>query len=124
MNIDIINLIVSFIYQILVSIGYFAMFRKSGRKGWYGLIPSFRDYQMAVTVEHEEEGRTYFILSACAFVSNLIYVYYKEGTNLWIIFSSLTLAFQLSALFFGVRIFMRSAGFITDRGNGSSSGYL
>ena len=106
MNIDIINLIVSFIYQILVSIGYFAMFRKSGRKGWYGLIPSFRDYQMAVTVEHEEEGRTYFILSACAFVSNLIYVYYKEGTNLWIIFSSLTLAFQLSALFFGVRIFL------------------
>ncbi len=106
MNTDIINLTANLIYYILVSIGYFGLFRKSGRKGWYGFIPGFRDYQLAVTVEHEEEGRTYFILSACAFVSNLIYVYYSEGTNLWIFFASLTLALQLSALFYGVRIFL------------------
>ena len=51
MNTDIINLTANLIYYILVSIGYFGLFRKSGRKGWYGFVPGFRDYQLAVTVE-------------------------------------------------------------------------
>ena len=61
---DLIALMINAISQILSTIGYFAMFRKSGRKGRYAFIPGIRDYQLAVTAEHEEEGRTYFILAA------------------------------------------------------------
>ena len=51
---------VTILVYIFSSLGYRKMFQKGGLKGWYGFVPVFREYQLAVLAEHEEEGRTYF----------------------------------------------------------------
>ncbi|MCR4590925.1 MAG: ABC transporter ATP-binding protein [Lachnospiraceae bacterium] len=97
-----------FIFQILHNlceiIGYYGVFKKSGRKGWYALFPGIRDYQLAVTAEREEEGKTYFILCSCSFLANTLYHGFAEDSAMRILFSFVSLAFQISSLFYGVRI--------------------
>ena len=101
---DIISILENGIYQLLFTIGSFGMLKKSGKKGWYAFIPGIREYELAVTAEQEEEGRTYLILSASSFFSNIIYILFEAGTPMWMFFSFVTLAFHISALFFSIRI--------------------
>ena len=101
---DIISILENGIYQLLFAIGSFGMLKKSGKKGWYAFIPGIREYELAVTAEQEEEGRTYLILSASSFFSNIIYILFEAGTPMWMFFSFVTLAFHISALFFSIRI--------------------
>jgi len=103
---DAFSLTSDLIYQLCMISGYYALFKKSGRKGWYALLPGVRDYQLSVTAGHEEEGKTFFILSACSFVCNMIYIYYDEGSTMWIIFGSAFLALSLSSFFYSIRIYM------------------
>ena len=92
--------------DIALIIGCFALFRKSGRKGWYAIIPGIREYQLGVTAEHEEEGRIYFILSACETLSEWIRACYAEGSPMWFFFFFISTALWLSASFYGIRIFL------------------
>ncbi len=103
---DGVSIAMELVRQICLIVGYRALFKKSGRKSWYAFFPGIRDYQLAVTAEHEEEGKTFFILSACSFLCNLIVVYYEAGTSMWFLFSFILLAFELSILFYGIRIYL------------------
>ena len=44
--------------------GLWAMFLKSGLKGWWALIPGAREYQLARCAGREPEGRVYSVTSA------------------------------------------------------------
>lgn len=103
---DVFSLTSDLIHQLFMIFGYYALFKKSGRKGWYALFPGVRDYQLAVTAEHEEEGKTFFILSACSFVCKLIYIYFDEGSTMYIIFGSVSFALGLSSFFYSIRIYI------------------
>ena len=103
---DIFSLTSDLIHQLFMIFGYYALFKKSGRKGWYALLPGVRDYQLAVTAEHEEEGKTFFILSACSFVCKLIYIYFEEGSPMWFTFIFIYLALLISSFFYSIRIYM------------------
>ena len=52
------------IVYVIKAAGCCALLKKCGRRPWLGLIPAVCDYEIAVAVEKEEEGRIYFILSA------------------------------------------------------------
>ncbi len=106
MDLDIIACIFQLVSQLALSMGYFFIFRKSGKKGWYGFIPALRDYELAVIAEHEEEGRTYFILNACYFVSKQIYIYYDSGSPMQVFFAFITIALAVSSLFYSIRIYL------------------
>ena len=103
---DIFSLTSDLIHQLFMIFGYYALFKKSGRKGWYALFPGVRDYQLAVTAEHEEEGKTFFILSACSFVCRLIYICFEEGSAMWFTFIFIYLALLISSFFYSIRIYM------------------
>ena len=103
---DIFSLTSDLIHQLCMIFGYYALFKKSGRKGWYALFPGVRDYQLAVTAEHEEEGKTFFILSACSFVCRLIYICFEEGSAMWFTFIFIYLALLISSFFYSIRIYM------------------
>ncbi len=103
---DIISLTTDLLFQLCMIFGYWALFKKSGRKGWYALLPGVRDYQLSITAEHEEEGKTLFILTACFFVCRLIYICFDEGSAMWIVFGSISFALALSSFFYSIRIYI------------------
>ncbi len=90
--------------NILNIIGYYGIFKKSGKKGWYAILPGIRDYVLAVTAEREEEGKTYCILTACYFLSDIMFCIYEKGSMMWTLFSFLSIGFGLSALFYSIHI--------------------
>ena len=95
---------IDLIKNLLKTIGYYGIFKKCGRKGLYAIFPGIRDYELAVAAEREEEGKTYFILTACYFLADITYCLYEEGTVMWTLFSFISIAFGLSALFYSIRI--------------------
>ncbi len=94
------------IQWLLTSIGCFRLFRKDGIKGIYAFIPGVREYMLAIMSEREEEGRTYFILTVCYYLSIITASIFDEGSmmhNFWIIAG---IAIYIAVLFFSVKIFL------------------
>ena len=66
--------IIGILSSALYYAGLWAMFLKSGLKGWWALIPGAREYQLARCAGREPEGRVYSVTSAALTVINLIMV--------------------------------------------------
>ena len=49
-------------FAILYVAGLWGMFKKSGVKSWYSLIPAVREYQLACCAGRETEGRVFSVL--------------------------------------------------------------
>ncbi len=92
--------------RLMLMIGGFAILRKSGKKGWYSIIPGVREYMFAVIADHEEEGRTFFILSACTHLFEIIQAFYEDGTPMWFFFALIYASLWISAAFYGIRIYL------------------
>ncbi|MBR5116215.1 MAG: ABC transporter ATP-binding protein [Lachnospiraceae bacterium] len=103
---ELVSIVFGLITYLIASIGYCALFRKSGRKPLYAFVPVVRDYQLAVSVEREEEGRTYCIMMACGYLANLSQILYPEGTTLYILLVAIRLVFQIAALVYAIRIYL------------------
>ena len=62
----------SSVYQtieyILVTIGYFGIFKKCGVKRYWALIPFAREYHLSLCADKEEDGRKYAIIDAALVV--------------------------------------------------------
>ncbi len=94
-----------FVY-IFSSLGYRKMFIKGGLKGWYGFVPVFREYQLAVLAEHEEEGRTYCILVGCELVAQMLAGTMNGSTNLAVLLNGIWYAFRLAVVIYSIRIYL------------------
>ena len=54
---------VELIFAILYVAGLWGMFQKSGLKGWYALIPVYREYELALCAGREVEGRVFSLMA-------------------------------------------------------------
>ena len=52
--------------------GLWGLFRKSGVKSWWALIPGARDYQLARCAGREPEGRVFSLTGAASAIANLV----------------------------------------------------
>jgi len=79
------------ILSILISFGYWGIFRKCGMKGYYALIPCYKNYCVGHCTDQEAEGRELFIVSIIRTVLMLadsICGHYRI-TGYWVLFLAL-----------------------------------
>lgn len=94
------------IVYVIKAAGCCALLKKCGRRPWLGLIPAVCDYEIAVAVEKEEEGRIYFILSALMSIFTVIQHYYQDKQVFNVMFGLIVLALSIAYTFYGVRIYL------------------
>ena len=102
------------LFGILYMTGFWKMFKKSGLKGWWALIPFAREYQMSRCAGREPEGR---VLSTAMFFERLLgsfrympflYAQNAGGMNPQAavnIFDVLVFAFSLVEIVYSVRVY-------------------
>ena len=68
-------------FAILYVAGLWGMFKKSGVKSWYSLIPAVREYQLACCAGRETEGRVFSVLGLVKTVLNVSIVLLDYSTE-------------------------------------------
>ena len=68
-------------FAILYVAGLWGMFKKSGVKSWYSLIPALREYQLACCAGRETEGRVFSVLGLVKTVLNVSIVLLDYSTE-------------------------------------------
>ncbi len=97
---------ISFMEWLITGIGCFALFKKDGIKRIYAFVPGAVQYQLAVMAEKEDEGKTYFALSVCKVLSQLVSGMFESGSNMVLFWNVVYLSISMAQLLFGIRIFM------------------
>ena len=68
-------------FAILYVAGLWGLFKKSGVKSWYSLIPAVREYQLACCAGRETEGRVFSVLGLVKTVLNVSIVLLDYSTE-------------------------------------------
>ena len=68
-------------FAILYVAGLWGLFKKSGVKSWYSLIPALREYQLACCAGRETEGRVFSVLGLVKTVLNVSIVLLDYSTE-------------------------------------------
>ena len=100
------GLIIEIVEWLLIGIGCFALFGKDKIKRIYAFIPGVVQYQLAVMVEKEEEGRTYFVLYICGILSDMISWMFAEDSSMALFWAVVSLSIAMARKLFSVRIFL------------------
>lgn len=64
--------VIGIIQYILVTIGYFFIFKKCGVRKIFAFVPVAREYNIALCADKEKEGRTYSVLTAIVYVITIL----------------------------------------------------
>ena len=94
----------SVVTYILLSIGYWMIFKKFGKKPWLGLIPFARDYQLAVCADREEEGRLYVLFAGLLRVLLSASSFMESGSGLQALFTMFALIVLIPSIVYSIRI--------------------
>ena len=70
----------SIITWILTAAGLWKIFKKCGKKGWWGLIPGFRMYQLGVCADRAQDGVMCLNLEIITFVAQIIQHFINEDS--------------------------------------------
>ena len=98
-------------FRILYIVGAWCLLKKSGLKGWYSLIPWFREYQLARCASREPEGRVYFITSMVITILSMLNIclQWNQDDPTLMTFVPLILAVLISVMImhfiYNIRIF-------------------
>jgi len=94
----------SVVTYILLSIGYWMIFKKFGKKPWLGLIPFARDYQLAVCADREEEGRLYVLFTGLLRVLMSASSFMESGSGLQALITMIALIVLIPSIVYSIRI--------------------
>ena len=64
--------ILNVIIYVLYIVGLWRIFVKCKKKGWWSIIPGFREYQLARCADKEDDGRVYLFISILTFIFSII----------------------------------------------------
>ena len=98
--------IFSMISRILVTIGFWHIFKKCGVKSWYSLIPFVREYQLSLCADKENDGRTYTVVSAFEIILQIVLFGVKEESRAWLIISLILIALLITRAVYSIRIYL------------------
>ena len=101
----------SLILMLLYIVGLIGVFRKSGLKWWWALVPCYRHFQLSRCAGRESEGRMYYLTSLAMVALNVTstLVLKEQGESLSgiaVLFLILMLTVRIAHFFYGVRIFL------------------
>ncbi len=65
-------LIIEIIIIALYILGTWKIFIKCQKKGWWSIIPGFREYQLAKCADRETDGRVYLVVSIMTYICTVI----------------------------------------------------
>jgi len=94
------------IRYVLVSIGYWGIFKKCGVKPYYSWIPLAREYHIGVCANREKEARTFTIIAALSEVLGLINNLSNKDTTFFLILAVVTLSLQIALVVYMIRIYL------------------
>lgn len=101
----------SLVFMLLYILGLIGIFKKSGIKWWWSLVPCYRDYQLARCAGRESEGRVYFLTAASMVVLNLITMFFsfhetEELNGRDLLITVLILTIVIIRFVYGLRIYL------------------
>ncbi|WP_044932680.1 ATP-binding cassette domain-containing protein [Butyrivibrio sp. AC2005] len=70
------------IAYILISIGYWNIFKKCGVKPYLSFIPIVREYNISLCADKEEDGKNYIILAMIYYVLEVLYTVFKDNVKI------------------------------------------
>ena len=99
------------VFMLLFIVGLAGIFRKSGLKWWWALVPCYRGFQLSSCAGRESEGRMYFLTSLAVVALSItgILVLKQQGDNLSgtaVLLTILVLTVRIARFFYSIRIFM------------------
>lgn len=100
------GLIYSVLSYVLVSLGYWQIFRKCGIKQIWSLIPILREYQIAKCAEREDDGIKYAALSGLSYVISLAMRSIDNGYSMRSFLLILFLGVEISVIVYNFRIYL------------------
>ena len=96
-------------YSALLSVmeiaGYWGIFRKFGVRGWYALIPCYREYKLADCAGMELEGRILFSLNAVTMIFGVLSILFP-AVDQNVILGLGVLMLTLITLVYQIRVFI------------------
>ena len=84
--------------------GVWMLLKKSGLKGWWALIPGFREYQLARSAIREPEGRVYSIMDIAIVFCNVIMLFVKVDSGVEVALALFLLPILFTQFIYGIRI--------------------
>lgn len=96
--------------QLLIYIGLWKMFEKSGVKGWWALIPGAREYQTARCAGRESEGRVYSVAGVAVWLLDfcglgLMHVIGIRSTSAAMILDVLITSLGIVGIIYAIRVY-------------------
>ncbi len=91
---------------LLVSFGYFLIFKKCGVKKAYAFIPVAREYHIAVCADKEKEGRTYCILTGCGYFIVILMQFLKDYENVMMFLAIPMLGLLVANYIYMIKIYL------------------
>ena len=89
---------------LVTGIGCFALFRKDKIKGIYAFIPGVQEYQIAKMAEREEDGKTFFMLVICMYMTEVIHSKFSSGSAMQTLWIVVYYALWMAKMLFSIRI--------------------
>ena len=90
---------------ILVSLGYFGVFKKCNVKWFWAFIPIAREYQISLCSDREKEGRTYTVLAAFYYVLAAVSYFLQDNTKAMMILMIPLIGLDVALFIYGIKIF-------------------
>ena len=96
--------------MVLYILGLIGIFRKSGLKWGWALVPCYRDYQLSRCAGREAEGRGYFLTSAGMVILDILtivtnYASTENLTTMDVLITVLVFTLGIVRLVYGIRIY-------------------
>ena len=97
--------------MLLYIVGLIGVFRKSGLKWWWALVPCYRDLQLSRCAGRESEGRIYYLTALIMVALNITSLLVLEGegetlSGTAVLITILVLTVIIMRFFYGIRIFL------------------
>ena len=90
---------------VLVSIGYWNIFKKCGDKRIYAWIPFAREYHIGLCADKEKEARTYTIIAVLSNIMSVVVTYIDQSTSMYRVCAVIGLCLLIARLIYMIRIY-------------------
>ncbi|MBR1669872.1 MAG: ABC transporter ATP-binding protein [Butyrivibrio sp.] len=90
---------------VLLSVGYWGIFKKCGVKPYLSLVPFVREYNLSLCADREKDGRRLTIVSLALEALAVIILAQEENSDLVVFLSMFFLALVLTKIIYSTRVY-------------------
>ena len=98
------NDIVILINYLIISMGYYFIFKKCGVDKRWAFVPIAREYHISVCADREKEGRSYTILAAIYYILRVALELAEDNKNVFLLLSIPELGLAVAMTIYTIKI--------------------